>query len=499
MGDPEHHSSAMKAGEMTADSPKDRVGRFLRTSVPDWNQNALVVRLFTRLLGLIFLAAFVSLSVQIEGLVGQAGILPLTSYLEHLRMEFGESAYWRQPTLFWLDASDTSLHLACLAGALLSLMVTLGLATYWNLAGCYALYLSLVTAGQVFTAFQWDMLLLESGFLALFLASRSPIIILLFRLLIFRFMLLGGVVKLASGDPTWRGLTALNYHFETQPLPSPLAWYAHHLPPGLLAVATACVLIIELVVPFLVWLPRPGRLFAAWSFILLQTSIILTGNYGFFNLLTLALCLFLFEDRDLRRLPFLGKAQQMPAEVRSPSPMGQASAALMAAVVLITLSGLLGPRRSSGYEPTPLYRFAQIISDFGLVNGYGPFAVMTTERREIGVEGSRDGVNWSPFTFRYKPDDSDKPLSWNIPHQPRLDWQFWFAALGDPSTQPWLTALMQRLGEGSSPVLGLLQHNPFSDAPPLYIRLVIDRYHFTSPEDRRQTGQVWRRERMEAD
>ena len=472
MGDPEHHSSAMKAGDMTADSPKDRVGRFLRTSVPDWNQNALVVGLFTKLLGLIFLAAFVSLSVQIEGLVGQAGILPLTNYLEHLRMEFGGSAYWRQPTLFWLDASDTSLHLACVAGALLSLMVTLGLGTYWNLAGCYTLYLSLVTAGQVFTAFQWDMLLLESSFLALFLAS---------------------------GDPTWRGLTALNYHFETQPLPSPLAWSAHHLPPGLLAVATACVLIIELVVPFLVWLPRPGRLLAAWSFILLQTSIILTGNYGFFNLLTLALCLFLFEDRDLRRLPFLGKAQQMPAEVRSPSPLGQSSAALMAAIVLITLSALSGPGRSSGYEPGPLYRFARTVSDFGLVNGYGPFAVMTTERREIGVEGSRDGVNWSPYAFRYKPDDSDKPLSWNIPHQPRLDWQFWFAALGDPSSQPWLTALMQRLREGSSPVLGLLQHNPFPDAPPLYIRLVIDRYHFTSPEERRQTGQVWRRERMEAD
>ncbi|RQW81777.1 MAG: hypothetical protein EHM62_04555, partial [Methylococcus sp.] len=237
--------------------------RHIRAALPDCNEHLLVVRLFTRLLGLIFLAAFVSLGVQIEGLVGQAGILPLTDYLEQARMALGESAYWRLPTLFWLDASDSSLRLACVAGALLSLTVAFGRATYWGLAGCYALYLSLVTAGQVFTAFQWDMLLLESGFLAVFLASRSPIVILLFRLLIFRFMLLSGVVKLASGDPTWHGLTALNHHFETQPLPSPLAWYAHHLPPGLLAAATVVVLIIELAIPFLVWLSRPARLFAA--------------------------------------------------------------------------------------------------------------------------------------------------------------------------------------------------------------------------------------------
>ena len=473
--------------------------RHIRAALPDWNEHALVVRLFTRLLGLIFLAAFVSLGVQIEGLVGQAGILPLTDYLEQARMALGESAYWRLPTLFWLDASDGSLRLACVAGALLSLMVTFGRATYWSLAGCYALYLSLVTAGHVFTAFQWDMLLLESGFLALFLASRSPIVILLFRLLIFRFMLLGGVVKLASGDPTWRGLTALNYHFETQPLPSPLAWYAHHLPPGLLAAATAGVLIIELAVPFLVWLPRPSRVIAAWSFILLQVSILLTGNFGFFNLLTLALCLFLFEDRDLRRLPGLGQVLPSPDAVRPASPLGQASAALMAAIVLISLSALSGPGRTSGSESGPLYRLARTVSDFGLVNGYGPFAVMTTERREIGIEGSNDGINWLAYAFRYKPDEPDKPLGWNIPHQPRLDWQFWFAALGDPAEQPWLSALMQRLREGSPPVLGLLRHNPFPDAPPLYVRLVIDRYHFTSPVERGETGRVWRKERAEAD
>ena len=195
----------------------------------------------------------------------------------------------------------------------------------------------------------------------------------------------------------------------------------------------------------------------------------------------------------------LGKALLSSAAVRPASPLGQASAAVMAAVVLITLGSLAMPGRPSGTLPEPLYRFARTVSDFGLVNGYGPFAVMTTDRREIGIEGSRDGINWLAYDFRYKPDETDKPLSWNIPHQPRLDWQFWFAALGDPAEQPWLSALMQRLREGSPSVLGLLRHNPFPDAPPLYVRLVIDRYHFTSPLERSETGRVWRRERVEAD
>lgn len=468
-----------------------------RPILPAWRDNVLIVRRFPRLLGLIYLAAFASLGVQIEGLVGTAGILPVGDYLDAARRTLGVSAYWRLPTLFWLDASDASLHLACLAGSLAALAVALGRATLPGLAICYGLYLSLTTAGQIFTGFQWDLLLLETGFLALFLASRSPIVILLFRFLIFRFMFMGGIVKLASGDPAWRGLTALNYHFETQPLPSPLAWHAHHLPPELLAAATAAVLVIELGVPFLVWLPRPGRLFAAWSFIALQVTILLTGNFGFFNLLALALCLFLFEDRDLPRLPLPMKVAPPPGAIRPPSRLGQAGAGLLGAVVLLTCGILAGLSQASGTLPKPLYRFARTVADFGLVNGYGPFAIMTTERREILVEGSRDGVSWAAYEFRYKPDVTNRPLRWNIPHQPRLDWQFWFAALGGPAERPWLSSFLQRLREGSVPVLGLLRHNPFPDAPPRYIRLVIERYHFTTPEERALTGQIWRRERVE--
>ena len=273
----------------------------------------------------------------------------------------------------------------------------------------------------------------------------------------------------------------------------------HHLSPSLLAAFTAAVLIIELAVPFLVWLPRPWRLFAAWSFILLQGSILLTGNFAFFNLLALALYLFLFEDRDLGRLPGRGVLRQSPNTDGPPSQLGQASAGFMAGVVLFTCGTLAGLGQAPGAMPEPLYRFARTVTDFGLVNGYGPFAVMTTERRELQIEGSRDGMNWSTYGFRYKPDAYDQPLGWNIPHQPRLDWQFWFAALGDPAAQPWLAAFLQRLRENSAPVLGLLRHNPFPDEPPRYVRVVVERYHFTSPDERALNGRIWRQDRRVTD
>lgn len=332
--------------------------------------------------------------------------------------------------------------------------------------------------------------------MALFLSTRSSIVIGLYQFLIFRFMLMGGIVKLASGDPAWRHLTALNFHFETEPLPSPLAWQAHHLPGGVLEAATAAVLIIELLLPFLVWLPRPLRLGAAISFIGLQVAIILTGNFAFFNLLTLALCLFLFEDRDLGPLVGPWLTGKRAALSRPASSMGKAGAGTLAVFVLTVCGTLIWLSGRHIPAPSPLHELARVASDFGIVNGYGPFAVMTTERREISIEGSRDGVTWAAYGFRFKPDATDKSLTWNIPHQPRLDWQFWFAALGDAAGQPWLPRFSARLREGSVPVLALLGGNPFPDAPPRYVRASIDRYRYTTPEERARSGQIWRRERL---
>ncbi len=452
---------------------------------------------FLRLIALIYLAAFASLLVQVKGLIGVDGILPLGEYLDQARQGFGSQGWWRIPTLFWFDSSDLALKWACWAGMASSLLVLFNRLAWLGLLLCYALYLSLVHAGQIFMSFQWDVFLLECGFLALFLTGGSPIVIWLYRFLLFRFMLMGGVVKLASGDPSWSQLTALHYHFETQPLPSPLAWYAHLLPEPVLQAGTLVVFFIELVVPFFVFLNRSFRLFAAASFFLLQGTIMLTGNYNFFNILTIALCVFLFDDRDIRRVLPAKLAEAISLNARSPGTLAHASAGLMGLVTLSTCGALLW--LSNIHEPPiqPFYGLAKLTSAFGIVNGYGPFAVMTTVRREIILEGSDSGQTWLAYEFKYKPGDLKKPLTWNIPHQPRLDWQMWFAALGDLRDSPWIFHLMARLREGSKPVLSLLQDNPFPNHPPKYLRASIYKYSFTTPAERNASGHIWKRKLLQ--
>lgn len=458
------------------------------------NQSALVGWAFLRLIALIYFAAFASLAVQIEGLLGSNGILPAAEYLRLAERVWGGSAKWQIPSLFWFDASDLALRSACWAGMAAALLVLLDRWVITGLLLCYVLYLSLVQIGQDFFSFQWDVFLLESGFLALFVQSGSPIIGWLYRFLLFRFMFMGGVVKLASGDPAWRNLTALHYHFETQPLPTPLAWYAHQMPEGLLQFFTGLVFFIELAVPFLVFLPRPYRLFAAVSFVLLQGSIILTGNYNFFNLLTLCICVFLLEDRDLR--PLLGEslAGRILAKARPATALAQFCTGTMV-VFVVSVCLVLSWMGNTHQRPAqPFYALAKFASTFSLVNGYGPFAVMTTERREIIVEGSDDGETWKAYEFKYKPGEPSKPSSWNIPHQPRVDWQMWFAALGSAEGNPWFLHFMLKLKQGAAPVLALLQHNPFTEHPPRYLRAGFYLYHFTTPEERSASGNVWRRE-----
>lgn len=454
----------------------------------------LVGWVFLRFIALIYLAAFWSLSGQVAGLVGAEGILPVSDALLQARQALGDAAYWRFPTLFWLDASDGLLQLACGAGMAAAAALFFGVLPRAALVFCYGLYLSLVSAGQRFTEFQWDLFLLESGFLALFLPSGSRVIVWLYRWLLFRFMFMGGVVKLASGDPHWRDLSALRYHLETQPLPSPLAWPAYQLPDWVLQTATGSVLAIELLIPFFVFLPRYPRLIAAASFLVLQAAIMLAGSYNFFNLLTIALCVFLLEDQDLR--PCLGArlTGRIERRVRPVTAAATASAAAMACFTLAVCAGLLWLTNTRQRPIQPLQTLVDVASAFGIVNGYGPFAVMSTERREIIIEGSDDGRTWRPYEFRYRPGALTKPPRWNIPHQPRLDWQMWFAALGDPATAVWFPNFMAKLAAGSPPVLALLQDNPFPDRPPRHLRATLYRYRFAPPEVKSATGQVWQRE-----
>jgi len=450
--------------------------------------------LFLRLLGFIYLSAFASLAVQIKGLVGEDGILPLWLFLQRAQEHFGDAAFYNLPNLFWFSHADPVLLGSCIAGIIFSTLLIFNVFARTSLVILFVLWLSLFYAGQTFLQFQWDLLLIECGFLAIFLPTRSAIIVWLYHWLVFRFMFLGGVVKIASGDSAWDNLTALTYHFETQPLPTTLAWYAHHLPDTVLIFFTAATLFIELFLPFFIFLTRNFRFVAACGFILLQTGIILTGNYNFFNLLTLSFCLFLFDDAALRWL-FPGRLQSRLSGNDSSRPVTKLnfSVALIVFIVVIFASTAQLWRIFSQYELPVLTHVARAIAPFNIVNNYGPFAVMTTVRHEIIIEGSDDTEHWREYVFKYKPGDLYKRPEWIIPHQPRLDWQMWFAALSTPDRQPWFRNLLVRLLQGSPAVLDLFERNPFPDQPPKFIRALFYEYRFTSPQQYKESREWWNR------
>ena len=453
----------------------------------------IIIWLFLRLLGFIYLVAFVSFAVQASALIGADGVLPLEYYLSAVKEQLGDDAYLKLPTLFWLSHADGFIKFVCMAGVVLSLSLIAGFLTKTCLVLLYALYLSLVQAGQVFMTFQWDILLLECGFLAIFLPWGSTIIVWLYRWLVFRFMFLGGVVKIISRDPSWDNFTALNYHFETQPLPTPLAWYAHHLPDSVLMVTTGATLIVELIIPFLIFAPRRLRHVAAWCFLSIEGCIFLTGNYNFFNLLTIFICMFLFDDAAIKRL-MPNRMLSVISTIKSPtSGMITSSCALLMALTSIHMGAtqiyrIIGSDRGTQYSA--VYRF---LNPFGIVNAYGPFAVMSKVRNEIVIEGSADKNTWQEYQFKYKPGDLEQCPGWIAPHQPRIDWQMWFAALGNPEQEHWLWNLMIRLLQNSEPITAIFDYNPFPDAPPVSVRARYYQYTFTSVEKRMETGRCWNR------
>jgi hypothetical protein len=312
------------------------------------------------------------------------------------------------------------------------------------------------------------------------------------RWLLFRFMFMSGVVKLISGDPNWWNLSALSYHFLTQPLPTPLAWYAARLPADMLKIATAAMFFVELILPFLIFCPRRLRFAAGFGVLLLEGCILATGNYNWFNLQTMLLCLPLFDDRALRRIlpPRLLRLAQGRAE---PQPPRRAAAIVVnaAALLMVFLSLVQMDERFGGRPPGPALAIDDMFEPFHIVSPYGLFAVMTTTRNEIIVEGSDDGVQWREYEFRYKPGDVNRRPPWNIPHQPRLDWQTWFAALDDPQRLPWFSRFLERLLENEPSVTALLEGNPFPDKPPTYVRAEL--YEYTYAGNGQAAGQWWDR------
>jgi lipase maturation factor 1 len=488
-------------------------------------------RWFLRALGAIYLIAFVSLWVQVDGLVGSDGISPVNQFLPAAHAQIGRDAYTSLPTLCWFNSSNAFLHLLCGSGALFSLLLIFGFVPAISLLALFILYLSLTIAGQMFFNFQWDVLLLETGFLAIFFApwrlwprepslwggsSTNPGItpvsrpgLFLLKFLLFKLMLMSGVVKLTSGDDSWWNLTALDYHYWSQPLPTVFGWWADKSPEWFRHFSVAFCLVVEIIIPFFIWAPRRLRLIAAGLLIFLQLAIAITGNYCFFNLLTVALCLLLIDDsiaaslcRGVFRRRTLNTATQRrdyssPDNRSLPDRLCTYAAIAMIIVTLPINAWLIfSGFRPLAQPPTILANVYERLEAFRIANGYGLFRVMTKDRGEIVLEGSADGVEWLPYEFKWKPGDVKRAPGWCAPHQPRLDWQMWFAALETPRENPWFIAFVLRLLQGSQDVSGLLARNPFPDKPPRYIRGTFYRYRFTTADELRQSGAWWKRQEL---
>ncbi len=480
-------------------------------------------QVFLRMLALIYFAAFVSWGVQARGLVGEHGILPAGEFLIHLHNAYGDQAYARFPTICWRWSSDWFLTWGlCGGGALFSLLLLLGVVPALMLVLLWVFYLSIVTTGQTFMNFQWDVLLLETGFVAIFyapltwrLASKranppSRAIHFLILWLLFRLMFESGVVKLTAAtapeEDSWSNLTALTYHYETQPLPTWTAWYAHHLPLWFQKTSVVLMFFVELVAPILLFAPRRIRHAACAAIIGLMAIIGATGNYNFFNLLTVALCVAMLDDALLRSFfPRRMSEQPLVVETRSPRYVCGFVLTLIAAFIVL-YSAFDGIQASAGrredklpkwLSTTPKWveKVRERVRPFRSINSYGLFRRMTEERDEIVVEGSDDGQTWNEYEFRWKPGDLKRSPRFVEPHQPRLDWQMWFAALGryENQQQFWFRNFMSKLLEGEPTVTAFLASNPFPDHPPKYLRARLYRYQFTDRTDTPQEN-WWKRE-----
>lgn len=451
--------------------------------------HALTSWLFLRLLGLVFLIAFVSMWVQAAGLIGSDGLAPVQHTLEQASDQYGATAVFRVPTLLWLSASDRALGGLCAAGVFAGLLLMQGIAPRAMLIALWVCYLSLVSVGGPFTAFQSDGLLLEAGLLAILLAPRgvwprhteterpSPVAVFLLRFLLFKLMFLSGAVKLISQDDAWRTLHALDDHFWTQPLPTPIGWYASQLPAGVLRVAAAVTLLIEVVVPFLMFFLREAwaRRTVFFAFASLQVAIALTGNYGFLNLLTLTLCVLVLQDDDLRRFVPRPLASIFRARPRAATSFWGGLAVLVLAAPVVAISLLAGAQSTRGRHElsAPARAALDAVKPLRSLNGYGMFARMTNGRTELRVEGTRDGAEWRTYHFRY---GMEAPGFAPPGHHPRLDWSAWFA--GEHLLAVWLDPLGQGLVRGSPAIGGLFANDPFPEGPPRDVRI---RYRAVAP------------------
>ncbi len=447
--------------------------------------------LILRLLGFVYLFAFLSLAAQVLPLIGHEGLLPADRYLERVATEFGSR--WRGfvalPSLFWIRISDGALVGLAWLGVGLSVVVLLGYANALLLVVLWAIYESFVHVGQLWYGYGWEIQLLETGFLAIFLcplvdgrpfpriAPPAPVIWLL-RWLVFRIMLGAGLIKL-RGDPCWRDLTCLDFHYETQPIPNPLSRSFHFLPGWAHRAGTFFNHVAEVVAPWLAFTTVGLRRVAGVLLLVFQVLLILSGNLSFLNWLTIVPILACFDDGVLVRwLP----RRLSAAAARAATNALHSRAHEIVTAVLLVLVGVLS------YAPvrnllSPEQRMNTSFDPLDLVNTYGAFGSVGRVRHEIVFEGTDateigPDTRWREYEFPCKPGDPRRRPCWVAPYQPRLDWQIWFAAMSVPDRYPWTLNFVWKLLHGDAGTLGLLANNPFPDAPPRFVRAVIYRYQF---------------------
>ncbi len=430
-----------------------------------------------RSIGAVSLCAFVSLHVQLAGLFGDGGIDPMEARVARIseQLSFADVP----SVLLWIGGSDAAMSATCIAGELASLAMLFAVGGGLAPLIAYAAYLSFVSLGAPFLPLQWDTLLTESLVVAAIASPRTlrrvplrvphaphPIALFAMWLLVGRLMFASGWVKLASGDPAWRTLTALDFHFETQPLPT-LVGYAMHFAPSFFRVSgVVMTFVVELVLPSGIAFGTLGRRIAAVGFASLLLVIAITGNYGFFDFLALALTISLVDDDALR--------------FRFTRPDGASPHAITIVAGAQTLFALLALGGTLGVGTL----VPQAMDPFRVANHYGLFAVMTQERPIVIFEGSEDGVTWREYDYRWQSGDPSRAPAACMPHMPRLDWMVWFAGLGGGEPEPWIVRTEIALLEARPDVLALFGRDPFDGRAPRFVRTIRYDYAFAPPGDR---------------
>jgi hypothetical protein len=457
-------------------------------NAPDYSIARLLIG---RGLAAIYLVAFVVVLRQFPALLGERGLLPVAAFVRGL-------GFWQAPSLFLLRYSDALLRAVAWMGIVLSGAMLLGAGdlvplpvamTGWFVL--WALYLSIVNVGQSFYSFGWESLLLEAGFLGIFLGNDEvvpqTVVILLFRWLAFRVEFGAGLIKL-RGDPCWRNLTCLDYHHETQPMPNPLSWYAHHLPKRFHRLEVLGNHVAQLIVPFGLFLPQPVAAIAGAYMILTQLYLVVTGNYAWLNWVTIVVTIAALPDSILGGiLPWAGSGLAQPA------PWFTFLVVLLGLLVAILsywpVRNLMGQRQMMNFSFNTLH----------LVNTYGAFGSVTRSRDEVVIEGTTDdmphaGSSWREYEFNGKPGDPRRLPPQVAPYHLRLDWLMWFLPLSPIYGEGWFVRFLGRLLVNDPLVLALIRTNPFPDRPPAVIRARLYRYRYSTWAERRTSGAWWVRE-----